>query len=831
MAGRFADLRADLRTAIRSLRHAPLTSLGSLVTLAIGIGATTALFSVANGVLFKPLPFPNADRLVVVSGSPIPGWPSTPLSFADATDIAGSGVFESFGSWMATSESRVPLSADHDPEEVQFAIASASFFDVLGVMPVEGRTFTTADDQLGAPPTVIVTHGLWQRRFGPATRLNGQTLALDGRPHDIVGVLPPGFRFATLARDPDVWLPLSRDANPGRRFSRGTRYLVGVGRLKEGQSLDAARSGMAVLSAGLAKQFPQFYKGRGFDVTRLSDRVSGGLRAPLALLLGAVVFVLLLACANVAGLLLARGSERQREMAIRTAMGASRWRLARQMLVECAVLSTAAGVAGILIAVPGVRVLSTLMAGTPSPFVPYTFQAGELGIDLRVLAFTAVVSLLTGVLFGMAPAWQASRTDPHDTLAQTSHGGSPGRRRLRVGLVTAEIALSLVLLAGAGLLIQSLLNLERTNPGFDAENVLAMDLLLPGADASPQRTAAFFEAVLTRLQALPGVSAAAFTEVAPLSGSDQSTSLYVDGRPIVDAVDMPRAHHRSVSAGYFELMDIHAKDGRTFSDWDTAGSARVAIVNETLARQLWPGEPAVGKRIALDFEALRFYRDRAPQLDLQAGWREVIGVVGDVRHAALQTAPPPEAYVPATQRPVRAATVLVRAVTPPADLARGARAQVAGVDPRQPVANVRTLEDSIYLSAARPRSTTRFLSALALVGLLLAVIGIYSIVAHMVAARTREIGVRMALGATRRQVLWLVMRHSLAIGAAGIGCGLVAAIALAGLLQSALVNTAPRDPMILAAAAMMLLAVTAAASAMPARRAMRIDPVTTLRAE
>lgn len=278
-------------------------------------------------------------------------------------------------------------------------------------------------------------------------------------------------------------------------------------------------------------------------------------------------------------------------------------------------------------------------------------------------------------------------------------------------------------------------------------------------------------------------------------------------------------------------MHIRLKDGRTFTQWDSAGSARVAIVNETLARQLWPGEPAVGKRIALDFEAMRFFRDRAPQLDLQAGWREVIGVVGDVRHSALQTAPPPEAYVPAAQRPVRSATLLVRAITPPADLTRVARAQVAAVDPRQPVANVRTLEDSIYLSAARPRSTTRFLTALAIIGLLLAVVGIYSIVAHMVAARTREIGVRMALGATRSQVLWLVMRHSLAIGAAGVGCGLAAATALAGLLQSALVDTAPRDPMIFAAAAAVLLAVTAAASAMPARRAMRIDPVTALRLE
>ena len=826
---RFADVRADLRTAIRSLRHAPLTSFGSIITLAIGIGATTALFSVANGVLLKPLPFPNANRLVVVSGSPIPGWPSTPLSFADATDIAGSGVFEVFGAWMATSESRMPLAADHDPEEVQFAIASAAFFDVLGVTPVQGRNFTAADDQLGSPATVIVSHGLWQRRFGPTTRLHGQTLALDGRPHDIVGVLPPGFRFATLVRDPEVWLPLSRDANPGRRFSRGTRYLVGVARLKEGHSIDEARSGMAALSAGLATQFPQLYKGRGVDVTPLGDRVSGGLRAPLALLLGAVAFVLLLACANVAGLLLARGEERRREMAIRIAMGASRWRLARQMLVECAVLSTSAGAAGILVAVPGIRILSVLMAATPSPFVPYTFQAAELGLDIRVLAFTALVSVLTGVLFGMAPAWQASRTDPHEMLAQTSHSRSWGRRRVRVGLVTGEIALSLVLLVGAGLLIQSLLSLERTDPGFDAANVLAMDLLLPVADASPQRTTAFFDAVLTRMKALPGVSAAAFTEVAPLSGSDQSTSLYVDGRPIVDAVDMPRAHHRSVSAGYFELMNIHAKDGRTFSDWDAAASPRVAIVNETLARQLWPGERAIGKRIALDFEAMRFFRDRAPQLDLQAGWREVVGVVSDVRHSALQAAAPPEAYVPATQRPVRSATLLVRAITPPAALARVARTQVAAVDPRQPVANVRTLEDAIYLSAARPRSTTRFLSALAIVGLLLAVIGLYSIVAHMVEARTREIGVRMALGATRCQVLWLVMRHSLAIGAAGVACGLVAAMALGGLLQSALAGTAPRDPIILASAALILLAVTAAAAAMPARRAMRINPVTALR--
>ena len=828
---RFTDMRADSRTAMRSLRRAPVTALGSLVTLAIGIGATTALFSVANGVFFKPLPFPNANRLVVVSGSPVPGWPSTPLSFADAADIGASSVFEAFGSWMATSESRVPLSADHDPEEVQFAIASASFFAVLGVTPAQGRNFATADDQLGAPATVIVSHALWQRRFGPATKLNGQTLALDGRPHDIVGVLPPGFRFATLAKDPEVWLPLSRDANPGRRFSRGTRYLVGVARLKEDQTIAGARSGMTVLAAGLAKQFPQFYKGRGFDVTLLSERVSGGLRAPLALLLGAVALVLLLSCANVAGLLLARGSERQREMAIRTAMGASRWRLARQMLVECGVLSLTAGAAGILIAVPGIRVLSALMAATPSPFVPYTFQAGELGVDVRVLAFTAVVSVVTGILFGMAPAWQASRTDPHDTLAHTSHGGAPGRRRLRVGLVTGEIALSLVLLAGAGLLIRSLLNLEHTDPGFDAENVLAIDLLLPGADASAQRTTAFFDAVLARMKALPGASAAAFTEVAPLSGSDQSTALYVDGRPIVEAVDMPRAHHRSVSAGYFELMGIRAKDGRTFSEWDAAGSARVAIVNETLARQLWPGERAIGKRVALDFEAMRFFRDRAPQLDLQAGWREVIGVVGDVRHSALQAAPPPEAYVPATQRPVRSATLLVRAITPPADLARAARAQVSAVDPRQPVANVRTLEDSIYLSAARPRSTTRFLSALAIVGLLLAIVGIYSIVAHMVAARTREIGVRMALGATRPQVLWLVMRHSLAIGAAGVACGLAMATALAGLLQSALVDTAPRDPTILASAAALLLAVTAAAAAVPARRAMRIDPVTALRTE
>jgi predicted permease len=482
-------------------------------------------------------------------------------------------------------------------------------------------------------------------------------------------------------------------------------------------------------------------------------------------------------------------------------------------------------------AVPGIRVLSVLMTATPSPFVPYTFQVGELGIDVRVLGFTALVSVLTGVLFGLAPAWQASRTDPHDTLARTSHGGSPGRRRLRVGLVAGEIAMSLVLLAGAGLLIQSLLNLEHTNPGFDAENVLAMDLMLPAANADGQRTTAFFEAVLARMTALPGVSAAAITEVAPLSGSDQSTSLFVEGRPIVDPVDMPRAHHRSVSAGYFELMRINAGDGRTFSEWDLAGAPRVAIVNETLARQLWPGECPVGKRISLDFEAMRYFRDRPPQLDLDAGWREVVGVVGDVRHSALQVAPPPEAYVPLAQRPVRSATLLMRAITPPSDLARAARAQVAALDARQPVAHVRTLEDSIYLSSARPRSTTRFLSALAAIGLFLAVVGIYGIVAHMVAARTREIGVRMALGATNWQVLWLVMRHSLTIGVAGIGCGLAAALALAGVLQSALVDTAPRDPVILAVASVLLLAVTAAASAMPARRAMRINPVTALRTE
>ena len=372
IAGRFADLRADVRTAIRSLRHAPLTSLGALITLAIGIGATTALFSVANGVLFKPLPFPNAARLVVVSGSPVPGWPNTPLSFADAADIGNSGVFEAFGSWMATSESRVPLAADRDPEEVQFAIASSSFFDVLGVTPVQGRNFTAADDQLGAPATVIVSHGLWQRRFGPATKLASQTIALDGRPHDIVGVLPPGFRFATLARDPEVWLPLSRDANPGRRFSRGTRYLVGVGRLKDGQDIDTARSGMAVLSAALAKQFPQFYKGRGFDVTSVNDRVSGGLRAPLGLLLGAVAFVAagLRQCRRLAA---GASSERQREMAIRT-----RWRQPLAARAADAGRMRGAVVDGRRRRHPDRRArysrAERVDGATPSPFVPHTFR-------------------------------------------------------------------------------------------------------------------------------------------------------------------------------------------------------------------------------------------------------------------------------------------------------------------------------------------------------------------------------------------------------------------------------------------------------------------------
>jgi putative ABC transport system permease protein len=829
----------DLRFAVRSLlKHRAFTAV-IIATLALGIGANTAIFSVVNAALLRPLPFTDPGRLFLVwANRPASGMPQLPLSLPNFLDVRERArSFESMAVWTSFNDSRFSVTggcaaADCEPEKVQYAIVSSNLFSVLGARPELGRDFNANDDGRATAHGVIVSRRLWDRRFGGRRSIDGATIMLDGNKLDVVGVLPAAFRFVNAPREPDVWLPLGLDPFRERIYARGANALGVIGRLRAGAGAAQAQRELTAVAADLEREYPSFNRGSTLRLVSLADQATLGVRQALLILLGAVGLVLLIGCANVANLLLARASSRHQEIAIRAALGGSRRRLIAQMLAESLVLSVTGGAMGLLVASWLVDLPTAVPLAAPNVFVPYSTQADQVHIDAVVLAFTLGVSIATGLLFGLVPALRASRPSLYSALAARSHGsGDPTRVRTRQLLVVTEVALALTLLIGAGLLMRSFANLRAVDPGFRADHVLTVDLNLPRSRyGAPARQAQFYDALIERVGALPSVQRVGAIEELPLSGPQQTSDFRIIGAPPPRPGDEPDAAYASVTPGYFSAMSLSLRRGRAIGVADGATAPRVAVINETMAKRFWPNDNPVGKRVALSIESLRFDRPNAPPtLDFEGGAREIVGVVADVRGSAIADPALPALYVPFAQRTVTDLTLAVRTSSDPTTLITPIRAAVRALDPDQPLSSAATMTDIVAASVQQPRDRTTLLTVFAIVALLLAAIGVYGVMAYSVIERTREIGVRVALGANVHDVVRLVIRGALGMTAVGVVLGLVGGFAASRLLGALLFGVTATDIPTFAIASVVILGVAGLASWLPARRAARVDPVVALR--
>jgi putative ABC transport system permease protein len=816
----------DLRYGARMLWKSPVVSLVAVAALALGIGANTAIFSVVNTVLLRPLPFAEAERLVMV-------WDTHPLARKLGYDyVPGSnGSFadfrqqsDSFEQMAALDTWIVNLTGRNEPERIEGTKVSTSLFPLLRARPMLGRAFTPEEEKQGAAHVVILSHGLWQRRFGGDANIVGQTVTLDGEQYEVVGVMPPDFSFPQnsglpaffpFAQKTDLWTPWVLTEEERQNY--GSHHLAIIGRLKPGRTLQQAQAELSTIASRLEQERPDELKDFGVNVMPLREQVIGKSRTAILVLLCVVGFVLLIACANVANLLLARAASRQKEVAIRTALGASRSRVIRQLLTESVLLAFIGGALGVLLAMWGVDLLVALSPGD----IPRT---GEIGIDARVLAFTFGVSLLTGLVFGLAPALQASSSDLHEALKEGGRGGTTGPRRARVRavLIVSEVALALVLLVGAGLLVRSFFKLRNVSPGYDPENVLTLDIPLPGTRYKEDaQLTAFYQRLIERVKALPGVEAVGAVSHLPLTGAEELDGFEVEGRPRIDAGENAQtADFRVVSPDYFGTMKIPLVRGRYFTERDTADTPGVIIIDETLAQRFFPGEDPLGKRIDE-------YGSRN-----KLGYLTIVGVVSGIKHSSLDAEPKPAMYVSYLQSPWLDMTLTVRTSGPGAEnLAAAVRQEVWALDKDQPVAGVQTME-SLFAKAVAPQRFQMLLVGLfAAVALLLSVVGIYGVMAYSVTQRTHEIGIRMALGAQRGDVFKLLMGQGMTQALIGIAIGLVGAFILTRLMSSLLYGVSATDPLTFAGVSLLLTSVALLACYVPARRAMKVDPMVALRYE
>jgi putative ABC transport system permease protein len=802
------SLVADLRYALRQLRRSPIFTVAAVACLALGIGANTAIFTVINAVLVRPLPYPRPDRLAMLfEGTVGDATDRNNVSPADFLDWqVQSGAFERMA---AIYDLGVNLTGHGAPAEVPAEQASAEIFPLLGLTPVLGRTFTAGEDSPGAGNVVVLSYGLWQRRFGGARDVIGQVVRVDDKPYTVVGVLGQGAGLVGQARTPDLWLPLALDPAQDYRTTAG-RYLTVIARLRPGVTLPAAEADLRTVAARLEAAHPGFNGGWSANVVPLNEYVLGPLRQPLLVLAGVVALVLLIACANVANLQLAQATARRREIAVRAALGAGRGRMIRQFLIESVLLSLTGGVAGALLALW----LTDALAASATARIP---RLGTVDVDLSALGFTLALSVAAGLLFGLAPATQAARADLHEGLKEGARG-TAGGTRTRAALVAGQVALALVLLAGAGLLLKSFANLQRVDLGFEPEHVLTARITLPEVRyTEPARQAAFFESLLARLNALPGVRAAGAINWLPLSGLRSATDFWFGGRPIPSDADQPTADISVVDPSYFRAMGITLQTGRGIAPTDDARHPKAVVVSERFVRDYFPGQSPLGQQIFM------------PWGDTLVG--TIVGVARDVKHAGVDSVVQPTIYWSMAQFPWSGMHLVLRAEGDLRPLAAALPGVVQSLDPDLAVADVRPLESYLGDALARHRFSMALLAGFAALALALTAVGLYGVIAYTVVQRTRELGIRLALGATPGVVLRGVLRWGLQLVGAGIVVGMVGAVAFTRVLRTLLYQVSATDPLVLGAIVLLLAVVGIVASYAPARRATRVDPMVALRSE
>jgi len=802
----------DLRYGVRMLWKSPGFTIVAVLTLALGIGANTAIFSVVNGVLLRPLPFRDPSRLVLIAEKS--SFPIISTSYENYLDWRDQS--HSFESMEATRGSSITLTGAGEPERLNVRMATAGLFSMLGINAQIGRTFLAEEDRAGGAPVALLSYGLWQRRFGGSADIIGKTVNLDLQPYTVVGILPSGFQILQPA---DLYLPFTPWAKTLPADRNWHPGIIPLARLKQGVSKEQARGEMVGITKRLEQQYPDYNTGTSADVVGLQDEIVQNSRPALLLLLGAVSFVLLIACANVANLLLARAASRGREVAIRTAMGASRGRVIRQLLTESVLLSLAGGLLGVIVALAAVGLLPKI-AGDSIP------QGAPIGLDPWVLAFTAVVSLFTGLLFGIVPALRTANLDLRGTLNEGSRGSTagPGQHVLRGALVAMEIALAMLLLVGSGLLLRSFSRLQEVPPGFQPDHLLVADIpLSPTAYAKPQDRYQFFDRLVERAKSLPGVRSAAAASFLPVSGGGSIIHFNITGRPPKSPHEFVAAGYRTITPNYLETLGVPLLQGRFFTRGDNEKSPAVVIINATMAHTFFPNENPLGKRLQLG---------ALPEQEVPT--MEIVGVVGDV-HFGLGTDPQAEMYLPYRQAdlllPVFQLSVVMRTAGDPSLETSALRSALAEIDPNQPLVKVRTMEENMATTVAQPRFRTWLIGILAMLALVLAAVGVYGVMSYTVTQRTSEIGVRVALGAQPKDVFRIIVGEGLRLALFGVGVGLVAALVLTRLLQSFLFGISAYDPLTFIAVSLLLTLVAVAASYFPARRATRVDPMIALRYE
>ncbi len=809
-------LLQDLRYGVRMLTQKPAFTSIIVIALAIGIGATTAIFSVVNSVLLRPLSFNTPDKILMVWNT-VEKEDQFAVSYPDFMDWQQRN--QSFEQLAAYSSRDFTMTGMGEPVRLHGVMVTGDLFPILGIQPKIGRLFLPEEDKPGARAAVL-SHRMWQQHFAADSNVRDKSITLNGQSYSIVGVMPQGFQFP-IQNEPaiDFWTTTSsmQEGAVPLSVQRGNHAIEVIGRLKDGATLEQAQADMSAIAGVLGSQYPDTNSQFGARVVPLQDELVKEIRPALLILFGAVGCVLLIACVNVANLLLVRATTRQKEVAIRTALGATRLRVIRQLLTESILLSLLGGVLGLLLAMWGIDLLVSIAPGLP--------RAGEISIDAKVLGFTALVTLATGLFFGIVPALQVSRTDLTQTLKEggRTSGAGAHHNRVRSALVVLEVAIALMLLVGAGLFINSFLRLQRVNPGFDTNNALSFRIGLPDTRyPQAQQKTDFYRQLASRIESLPGIKSVAYTSALPLSGQGGGVGFSIEGEPNASGLPFPYdSDYRAVSPGYFTTMGIQLINGRDFDERDELISNPVVIINETLAKRYFANQSPLGKRINPSFGI----DDRGILM------REIVGVVSNFKHSSLSAETQPELYIAYKQNPRSTMTVVVRAGSDPNNLVAAIREEAHSLDSDLPIFNVRTFDQYLSASVAQPRFNTLLLGVFAALALILTVVGLYGVTSYSVTQRSHEIGVRMALGATSGNVLSLIIRQGLSLTLTGVALGLAGAFAFTRVAESLLFGVTATDPFTFIAVSVLLIGVSLVACAVPARRATKVDPMIALRYE